>query len=903
MPEEVVGRDTELAVLEKWFDAPSPSVLVLEGEAGIGKTTLLHATLERARERGVRVLTTLASQPESRLSYTGLGDILGPIADDVLDELPRPQRTALEVALLLRQPDERPSDVRAVAVATLAALRAAGDATLVAVDDAHWLDRSSSAALAFSFRRLAAVEGVRMILTRRTGLDGGLLPEPDTQRLEVTSLSIGAIHRIVKQQLGSALPRPWLVRVHSASGGNPLYAVELARTELADDPDSKHERPLTLVELAQQRLAALPEATRDALLLVAAEPQPSVAVISAALGADALEALTPAFDVGLVELVGRQIRFSHPVLASAIHAQAPEHVRQRAHASLACAATSVEERGHHLALAAIEPDADVAATVEQAAGFARARGARAEAAELFKRAAELTPGADGAARGRRLVVAADCYFEAGGAQKAHALLDEAAALDGPSRPEALWRLGRILDETEGFVRSRAQWEEALATDDLALAVNVRRSMALAALFVDGETALGDAVAGVDAAEQLNDPRSLALALAMEAYVRGVLGDATYRAPLDRALALEDDRVLEELHSPSAVVADLGRLSLDLGVSRHGYEAVLRRAEEVGDARMETWCVYGLGMVEALAANWDRAAELAARATELSEQVSLLGLPAVRLTALVAAYRGNVEHARALLEACDTTSRQMGDRMNLFGTLVIDGLLELSLGEHAAAADSLSEAWTIQAELGIREPGVTRFLIDLTEALAAEGRVDEAEQALADFSGHADAVHREWPRPLIARAEGEVLLARGEIDAALARLEAAVAEEALLPMPLEQGRTLLALGSAQRRARQRSAARERLASALAIFEELGASLWAETARAQLCRIGGRSPSTGELTPTEELVAELVAEGRSNKEVAAALMVSVHTVEAALTSIYRKLDVHSRTEMAHRLASAD
>ena len=196
--------------------------------------------------------------------------------------------------------------------------------------------------------------------------------------------------------------------------------------------------------------------------------------------------------------------------------------------------------------------------------------------------------------------------------------------------------------------------------------------------------------------------------------------------------------------------------------------------------------------------------------------------------------------------------------------------------------------------------MTRFLVDLAEALAADGRADDAERAAAVFSEQADELQRDWARPLVARAEGEVLLARGEIDPALARLEAAVADEALLPLPLERGRALLVLGSAQRRARQRSASRETLTSALAIFEELGAGLWAEKARAELGRIGGRSRSTGELTPTEERVAELVAEGKSNKEVAAELVVSVHTVEAALTSIYRKLDVHSRTEMAAKLA---
>jgi DNA-binding CsgD family transcriptional regulator len=900
--DEIVGRDAELDAIARWLGGQGSTVLLVEGEAGIGKTTLWRAAAEQAADLGARVLRCSPSEPESRLPYAGLGDIVGPIADEVLGQLPAPQRHALEIALLLREPGDRPPDERAVAVATLATLRMLPGTTLVAVDDAHWLDRSSSAALAFAFRRLHAHDNLRLFLTRRSETRGGLEPEQDAQRLEVGSLSVGAIHRILMNQLGSPLARPWLMRVHADSGGNPLYALELARTELSDGATPERERTPTLVELAQQRMAALPEQTRDALLLVAAEPQPRVAVLSEALGADVLELLAPAFDVGLVELDGRQIRFTHPVLASAIHAEAPEHVRRRAHARLAEAAPSVEARGHHLALAAVETDEPTAAEVERAAESARGRGARAEAAELYRRAAELTPLEDSPTRGRRLVVAADCYFEAGGAHQARGLL-EAATLDGPARPEALWRLGRILDETEGFVRSRSQWEEALATQDRALVVNVRRSMALAALFVDGETALNDAVAGVAAAESLGEPGPLALALAMEAYVRGVLGDPTYRAPLERGLELEDEHVLEELHSPSAVLADLGRLSLDLDASRQGYEAVLRRAEEIGDARMETWCAYGLGMVEALAGNWQRAAELAARATELSEQVTLLGLPAVRLTALLAASRGEVDLCRDLLAACDTTARQMGDKMNLLGTLAIVGFLELSLGAYAKAAEALVEAWDIQAELGLQEPGVTRFLVDLAEAFAVDGRVADAERALAAFSGQAEVLERAWTRPLIARAEAVVLLARGDNDAACARLHVAVGDERVLPLPLERARTLLVLGSAQRRARQRRDARETLQRALASFDELGASLWSARARAELGRIGGRAPSQGGLTPTERRVAELVAEGKSNKEVAAELVVSVHTVESALRSIYRKLDVHTRMEMAHKLAAAD
>ncbi len=900
---EVVGRHDELRAIDAWLEAPLSPVLLIEGEAGIGKTTLWRETVERARERGTMVLSCVPTQAESRLPYTGLGDVVGPLLDDVRSKLARPQLRALETALLLREADDRPADERAVDVATLATLRAVEGGVLVAIDDAQWLDRTSSGALAFAMRRLAVPDDVRMLLARRVDIAGGLEAETESLRLLLGPLSLGAIRRIVAEQLGASLPRPSLVRVHAASGGNPLYAVELARAELSAYGDLDHRRTPTLAELVESRLASMPEHTREALLLVAAASDPSPTIVSNALGADAVETLRPAFDLGLVEIEGRRIRFTHPVLASAIHATAPEHVRREAHARLASAPVSVEERGHHLALATIDPQSEVALAVEHAGRSARARGAPADAAGLFEQAAELTPPADGAGRGSRLVAAADAYFESGDALRARVLLERAAELQGPSRSEAMWRLARILDETEGFDPTRPEWAEALRTDDLALVVNVRRSMALAALFVDGARALREAEAGVAAAERLGEPTPLALALAMEAYVRGVLGDPAYRDPLDRALVLEDVVEPDELHSPSAVLADLGRLSLDLDAGRAGYEAVLRRAEDVGDARTETWCVYGLGMVETLAGNLARGAELADRATELSYQVTLMGLPAVRLSALVAACRAEAERSRELLEAAKDTAREMGDSVNLLGTLAIEGFLELSLGSPASAVDPLIEAQSIQDELGLREPGITRFLVDLVEALAATGGTVDAGRAVAAFADQATQLRRDWARPLVARAEGLLLAARGDSRAALARLEEAVDEELALPMPLERARTLLALGSVQRQERRRRAARATLQRALATFEELGAPLWAARAEAELGRIGGRTSSTGELTSTEQGVADLVALGRSNKEVAATLVVSVHTVEAALTSIYRKLDVRSRTEMARKLASPE
>ena len=160
----------------------------------------------------------------------------------------------------------------------------------------------------------------------------------------------------------------------------------------------------------------------------------------------------------------------------------------------------------------------------------------------------------------------------------------------------------------------------------------------------------------------------------------------------------------------------------------------------------------------------------------------------------------------------------------------------------------------------------------------------------------------WAVAVAARCRGLLAAAEDDLAAALAAFERSLAELEGLPYPFERGRTLLCLGTVRRQAQQRKAAREALEEALAIFEELGARLWAEKARAELARISGRRTTSDELTGTERRVAELAASGHTNKEIAAELFMGVSTVEAHLSRIYRKLGLRSRTELAGRIATA-
>ena len=231
-----------------------------------------------------------------------------------------------------------------------------------------------------------------------------------------------------------------------------------------------------------------------------------------------------------------------------------------------------------------------------------------------------------------------------------------------------------------------------------------------------------------------------------------------------------------------------------------------------------------------------------------------------------------------------------------------GLLELAHGRPAAAHRILGPIGRRLEEGGVREPGSMRFVADDVEALIALDRLGEAEALLARLERRARRLDRVSARATAARCRGLIAAALGDLPAALLHLETSLGQHERIPQPFELGRTLLVTGEVQRRMKKKRSARENLVRAFDIFLELGAPLWAEKTRAELAWIGGRAPAPHELTPTEEQVAQLAAEGRTNREVADALFISVRTVEANLTRVYRKLGIRSRAGLAARLAES-
>lgn len=906
---DLVGRAPEIETLVHWFREGRTVCLVLEGEAGIGKSTVWAAAVRSIRDSAGRVLMSAPAEAESRLSYSGLADLLAADLPTLRASLPGPQATALSVALRMEEPGDRPPDETAVARGLLAALRRLARARgqlLVAVDDVRWLDAPSLAAVAYAARRLEPDDGVRLLTTQRIGA-----PEPsflhglNPERVRLGPVSIGGIHRIIRLQTGQALARPRLLELYAASSGNPLHALELARASGVDG----HVDAGSVGSLFLVRHAALPRPTRQAFLLIAASADRSVARLERAWGPDFRAAIEPAQAAGFVSLAGQQARPVHPLFTRLAYEEADEAALREVHRSLAATATTSEERATHLGRSVVGSDVDAAAEIEAAAFDARARGVRALSATLFETAARITPNAATVDRARRMLAAASAWFEAGDLVLARGRLDALIAdlPPGSLRSEAQMQLGIVLHEAGRWPDALAAFADALAeTDEPRLVAETHRRMALTSGHI-GSVAEGTAHAetALEAAEASGDPETITYCLATLGLAHVMAGAPleVFGSYLERALRLEQelDHVLTGW-TPRLVVAEFARLSLDLERARQLYASVLAEAEASGDATLEHWAAYGLGSTEMLAGDYLKAGQLADRALELAETTGVLDLYGRRLKAQVDAHLGLAPRAREQALAALASAEASGGKLHAMAAHTALGQLALASGEPVVASGDLRAAREIAVEMGFWNGVTIRAMLDESEAAAAAaGSLDQAREVLDLVTARAGAEPPVWLGPLVARGEGLLLAASGDLEAAERLLEHSADGLRLGFAPLETGRALLVLGAVQRRARRYASARASLADAAAIFEHLGAALWAQRVRDELSRIPGRrGGDTQALTASEERIAGLVARGRTNREVASELFVSVKTVELTLTHVYQKLRVRSRAELAARFS---
>jgi DNA-binding CsgD family transcriptional regulator len=913
--EVVVGRAHELAAIDDFLQALAErgSALLLAGEAGMGKTVLVRSALDRGRALGYRVLACAVVETESTYAFAGLIDLFSGMTDEELTQLLEPPLLEGLQRALFRSARGRSPSEQVVGLAALTVIRRLSVLTpvVLAVDDMHWLDTPSARVLGYVVRRLHDAR-VGFIVSLRIGeassidLDR-LLAETGGARIELSGLSTAGLARLLEGRLGTKPYRSTLVRIARATGGNPLYALEVARF-LAPDADPVHPLPVpsSLRDIVAHRLRALPSSAAQATLASFALARPTREMVAAVCGS--AEGLLMAVDTGVLEVQGANVSLAHPLVGSILYSELRDADRQQLHRRLATVAPSEEERVRHLALGADGPSAEIADGLERAATAARDRGAPTGAAELLEIAVRLTPGEDFEARARRELALALDEFVCGQGASARARCRNVLAGVPPGR----WRAAALcmraeLYDAAGMEEMQALLDQAFTEAEGDTELEARIHIALARLEWwkarprDSEL---HARAAVELAERCGDEGLLAAALAHMALVNFFLGRNSAQPLFDRALALEKRlEVRLPAERPSHLYANMQMEARDdIDFARSCLERARASASSWGDEYMVAVLTLYQCELECWAGRFDEAERLAMEGADLLTQAESSNHEGYLLytLALVDFWRGRTDAARARAVGALEFDERTG--AVTFGALPrsLLGFIELSRGEPAAAAAWLDPLHDQYRAGGMVEPGVYSFLPDLVEALVAVGRLDRAAAVLDPFERHATRLGRSFAVGTAARCRALLLAAEGELDGAAAAAARSVVTLQASRQPFELARSLLVLGSVERRRRRKSKAAQALREANALLDELGAALWADRARSELGRVGLRPAAPAKLTATERRVAELAAVGHSNDEIAGLASISVKTVEANLTRVYRKLGVRSRHQLGSRLA---
>jgi DNA-binding NarL/FixJ family response regulator len=903
---QILGREEELIRLRGFLAGESEArALVLTGEPGVGKTTLWEGGVAVARERGFQVLVARPGESELRLSFAALADLLEGVEIDGLAGVSVPQRRALEVAILRAEPGEAPVDSFAVAAGFTSGLSALAERgpVLVAVDDVPWLDRSSAQALGFAARRLRGPP-IRFLLARRPDAPSELeraFEPAGLGRLEVGGLSLGATRSLLFERLGLTVPRRMLRRLFEMSEGNPLVALELGRVlveqglpALGDDLPV----PDTVEELLGTRVAGLPGSVRRVLLAVSLDADLGLSELRQLAGEDVVD---DAVEAGVLVADRDRVRASHPLLSAAARKRSRSRERRDLHLALAGAVLDQERRAWHLGLAADRPDDELAGVVATAAAAASGRGNAEGAVVLSDLALRLTP--DGSEdRNERLLALGECLVKVGEKQRVTDLLEpELDALPpGAMRVRACQILtGGVIERASDFRRylSRALEE---SRDDPELHAVVVADLASADIPTSVEKVSEAEAMVLDALSPARGvgPETERVALLALAWIRSLGG-----RPIDDVCERFRSVSSVPFHivtSPERVAAQrlVWRGELDRARAELGRLHTL--ADERGEANSYALLRLHLCELALRAGDWDHAERLLDEWAESSERALLSWPMYERCRALLAAGRGALDEAERWADEAIALAEAKEVGWDRLEALRARGMAALLARQPFRAAQSLRVVWKHTLREGVLEPGVFPVAPELVEALVELDELGEASRVTERLRTLADEQDHPWGRASASRCEGAIALRELPDDTGAEALSEAAAAYERLGLRYDRARSLLVLGRAQRRARRWAAAREALEEATAVFEALGSDGWAEQARSELARVGARRPApAGTLSEAEARVARLAADGLSNKEIAAALFVTVHTVERHLSRAYAKLGVHSRTQLAKML----
>ncbi|MFI8185745.1 AAA family ATPase [Actinacidiphila glaucinigra] len=914
----LVGRHRECEALDDLLVGlrnGEPRICVLRGEAGIGKSVLLEYTASQASQ--VTVTRARGIEADMELPYATLHQLCGPFLAGA-EALPGPQRNALHVAFGMAAGD--PPDRFLVGLAVLTLLTRASETrpVLVVVDDAQWVDQVSLQTLEFVTRRLLA-EAVAMVFAVRdpegqSALAG--LPE-----MRIGGLDAAAGGKLLEAAVGGRLEKRVRDRFVAELHGNPLALLECSRgrsaAELAygldsSSPEANGTVPSRIERDFAGRLRSLPASTRTLLLIAAAEPVGDAQLlVRAAASLKITPDAAPARAAGLIE-VGESLRFRHPLVRSAVYHQADPEERRAVHRALATATDPVldpDRRAWHAAQALDEPDEEVAAGLEQAAGRARQRGGMAAEAILLERAAEVTP--DPRLRGRRALAAAEAHCSAASPDRAteQATLAELSPLDPLDRAHVARLRARIL-----FARSRSDEAAPLLLDAAAqftaagspLARETYLEAISATIFAGTVHGATGAQAAAIAARGSGAPPSESKAA--DQLLDGVAtllagGYETGGPALRRALELlahEDLGTREAtmrwlLLAPVALEAFIN-YAWDLTAWDTLSARAVRLARDIGALGVLPPTLIYAGGVHIHTGEFAEAERLIDEADAIATATGQA--PHTYATLVLAAWRGNEDAAAGIIEKAKKRATQSGEVSLLGAAGYIQGVLFNGLARYDQAL--------VAARSGIEHDGFNftgLSLVEHVEAATRCGELDQARASLARLAELTRAAETGWARGVTARSQA--LLTDGDEADGLFRNAIEELSRDRVAVAVEVARTHLLYGEWLRRAGRRSLAREHLRTAHEMFEAMPANAFAERARHELLACGERirvreAKSPSALTPQESRIAALAADGMTNPKIGAELFISPHTVEWHLRKVYTKLGISSRRALRGALA---
>jgi DNA-binding CsgD family transcriptional regulator len=914
----VIGREREINVVSTFLDLlpDRPAALLVEGEAGIGKSTVWFEAIRLATERGYRVLKARPAESEARLSYAALADLIGPVFEEARSQLPDPQERAL-AATLLRATSTQAVDPRTAATAVVGVLTEASRVcpVLMAIDDVQWVDLASQRALEFAARRLPASVG--FVATRRSDgpaaapldLDRALPPDA-LQRILLESLSLASLHHILRERLGGTPTRPIIARVAEASGGNPFFAIEIARA-LASRTGGSGERgplpvPHSVQRLAAERIGALSASGREAVLVAASLSRPTIDAIAAAFPSesDGTAAVLEAEEASILVSEHGRVRFTHPLLASAVYGSVSDTQRRMLHRRLAEVVSDAEERARHLSQSVAEPDESAATEIDDAGRQAVLRGAFDAAAELFGAARRLTPPGNDDALVRRSLAQASALLRTGDVADARRLAEQskAAGLPASLQAERLQLLAEVEwdDGSIGLAMSHLEQALKVAREDPARSARISARLVLIGVPGDPVRAQQRAEQAVGQVDADRDPLVLSSLLIDVCLTDLMLGKTPRTDLMERGLALELNAGPGAYPHPVPIIWFQCIDDVERTRERHVREAEWAR-DHSDEAHAAERLSY-LALAEFHAGHCDLAVRLIEQSCNtIEERLEVSGRFAYPFAwrSLIDAHLGRLDRARSTLRPL-VAEAVGGDKSWWAAQLLgVQGVVEFVAGDLRAADRALSQMRLLLEQIGMKDGLLDRTEPVHVELLVGLGQLDRAREMLARLEAKARAFPRPWIEVGLPRARAIATAADGDVAAAIDILNAL--DLSVAPtLPLEVGLNWLTKGRLLRRAKQRRAAADALREAFAIFERMGAVTWVARARDELGLVGPRRRTPDELTAAELRVAELAATGITNREISRAAFMSEKTVEAHMARIYRKLGIRSRAELGARMA---